>query len=241
MTADVLDNPAWHALTGAHERFAVVVGRAGRYEPDVSVFSATDDLDDVAWHDLAAIASATPTILVTPAAPVPPLGWTALYAVEALQMWMPDAPERTPDDPPAVNGGASIRPLGAEDIDELSALVTLTEPGPFRPRTIDLDGYLGVFHQHAGRAELLVGAAGQRMRPPGHCEVSAVCTHPDARRRGYASALTSRVAATIAARGEIPFLHAARTNTSAIAVYERLGFEVRRTMWFSAWRPPPVS
>ena len=35
--------------------------------------------------------------------------------------------------------------------------------------------------------------AGQRMRVPGFVEVSAVCTHPDARGHGYAGMLMSSV------------------------------------------------
>ena len=65
----------------------------------------------------------------------------------------------------------------------------LTEPGPFRPRTIDLGGFVGVFH-----GDELVAMAGQRLRPPGYCEVSSVCTHPDARRRGYAAFVSAHVA-----------------------------------------------
>jgi predicted GNAT family acetyltransferase len=80
--------------------------------------------------------------------------------------------------------------------------------------------------------------AGRRLRPPGHCEISAVCTHPDARRRGYASILTADVARAIAAEGDTPMLHVATTNHSARAVYEQLGFHVRRVVSFSAFRPP---
>jgi GNAT superfamily N-acetyltransferase len=238
MNAVVLDNPAWHALTGAHERFAVVAGRARRYDPDVSVFSAVDELDGGAWNDLATLTPATLAILVTTGPPEPPPGWTVPFSAEALQMWTPAATPRARDEEPVADGGTSIRPLDAADVAELSALVALTEPGPFRPRTIELDGYVGIFHRRDDK-DVLVAAAGQRMRPPGHCEVSAVCTHPDARRRGYASALTTRVAASIAARGETPFLHAALTNTAAISVYDDLGFVVRRTMWFSVLRPSP--
>ena len=113
------------------------------------------------------------------------------------------------------------------------ALVALTEPGPFRPRTIELGGYIGIFHD-----DELVAMAGQRLRPPGYCEVSAVCTHPDARRRGYASIVTTRVATAIAERGETPFLHVASDNVTAKAVYEQIGFTVRRTVRFAALRAP---
>jgi predicted GNAT family acetyltransferase len=73
--------------------------------------------------------------------------------------------------------------------------------------------------------------AGTRMAPPGFREVSAVCTHPDARGRGYAAGLTTLVAERILARGERPFLHHSADNP-ARRVYEALGFEFRvETAW----------
>ena len=149
---------------------------------------------------------------------------------------LPAVPELGPRDPPT-GRQVTIRPLGDDDVDAMVALVALTEPGPFRRRTIDLGGYIGIFHD-----DELVAMAGQRLRPPGYCEVSAVCTHPAARRRGYASILTTLVAAAIAERGETPFLHVADTNTSARAVYELLGFTTRRMVSFGAYRAPaPIS
>ena len=52
--------------------------------------------------------------------------------------------------------------------------------------------------------------AGERLRPPGWTEISAVCTDPAWRGHGLASRLTRAVAACIVARGETPFLHAHR-------------------------------
>lgn len=44
--------------------------------------------------------------------------------------------------------------------------------------------------------------------------------------------------AEIRARGDQPFLHAATDNTNAIALYEKLGFEVRREVTAVALRAP---
>ena len=62
--------------------------------------------------------------------------------------------------------------------------------------------------------------------PPGHAEVSAVCTDPDHRGRGLGARLVRAVSAGILARGDAPFLHVAATNP-AVALYARLGFTVR--------------
>ena len=72
--------------------------------------------------------------------------------------------------------------------------------------------------------------AGERMKQPGWTEVSGVCTHPDARGKGYARLLSQFVAGRIAAHGETPYLHAYATNASAIRLYEQLGFELRTAM-----------
>ena len=113
------------------------------------------------------------------------------------------------------------------------ALVGLTQPGPFRPRTHQMGRYVGV--RHEGQ---LVAMAGERLELDDYIEVSAVCTHPDFRRRGLGAALTLDVAAHIAAQGKTPMLHAAATNTGAIRVYERLGFTIRRTVTALVMRAP---
>ena len=46
------------------------------------------------------------------------------------------------------------------------------------------------------------------------------------------------VAARIVARGDLPFLHVAESNTAAIRLYEALGFGVRRTVVFRGFRVP---
>jgi predicted GNAT family acetyltransferase len=84
----------------------------------------------------------------------------------------------------------------------------------------------------------LIAMAGERIRFPGHTEISAVCTHPDARGRGLATALTRHVARAILDRGETPILHVRRDNHDAIRVYERLGFTVRRGIDFVLYRTP---
>ncbi len=128
---------------------------------------------------------------------------------------------------------AEIRPLTHDDVGEMLALTSLTQPGPFLAGTIELGGYVGVFD-----GEQLVAMAGERMHLPGHTEISAVCTHPDHRGRGLAGALTRRVAHTVVDRGETPILHVRAGNDDAIRVYERLGFTVRKTIEFFWYRAP---
>jgi predicted GNAT family acetyltransferase len=166
----------------------------------------------------------------------PPAGWTEMFGGDGHQMVLTGPPAATPELPavdPTTGAAVTMRALADDDVDAMVALVALTEPGPFRQRTIELGGYLGIFH-----GTQLVAMAGQRLAPPGFREVSAVCTHPDARRRGYASIVTAAVSRNVLAQGETPFLHVAVTNTPAIPVYEQLGFTHRAIARFAAYRVP---
>jgi predicted GNAT family acetyltransferase len=117
---------------------------------------------------------------------------------------------------------ADILTLGDADVPEMMKLAELTEPGPFLERTHTMGTFLGI--RIGGQ---LAAMAGERMRFPGYTEVSGVCTHPEFRGRGFAGRLSAAVAAGITARGDRAFLHAWKSNHSAISLYERLGFEVR--------------
>jgi len=117
--------------------------------------------------------------------------------------------------------------LTAADVPAMTELVTLARPGPFRPRTIEMGDYYGVRD-----GDRLVAMAGERMRLDGYCEISAVCTHPDARRRGLGALLTLTVATGIRNRGQQPFLHVAEGNDSARALYEAVGMYHRTDLAF---------
>jgi predicted GNAT family acetyltransferase len=80
--------------------------------------------------------------------------------------------------------------------------------------------------------------AGERMRPVGWAEISAVATHPDHRRQGLGELLVRIVAAGIRERGELPLLHVAAANTSAIRLYEAMGFVARGKVRFLSVRAP---
>ena len=225
MEPSPLDNAVWYALTTHHAGFAEVVGTARRYRPDVSVFGAVEHFDDDAWRDLAAlVAPGRPAVLFRPSLPEPPPGWTRLGGGVGHQMVLRElAAVDVPD----------ARSLGPDDAPEMMTLVELTRPGPFAARTVDLGGYVGVFDDGQ-----LVAMAGERLRVPGCCEISAVCTRPDHRGRGLAAGLTALVARAVLARGEQPFLHHASDNDPARRVYESLGFEFRREVEFAAFRAP---
>jgi ribosomal protein S18 acetylase RimI-like enzyme len=153
-----------------------------------------------------------------------PEGWEITFRIEGVQL-VDDGLDAAPD-PEAVR-------LGRADVPEILDLIARTQPGPFLPRTIEMGTYLGIRRDGA-----LVAMAGERLHPPGWTEISAVCTDPAARGQGLATRLIGAVAHGIRQRGETPFLHTSAANTSAIRLYESLGFRLRRTTAFLAARAP---
>ncbi len=134
----------------------------------------------------------------------------------------------------ALRDDLELLPLGPADVPEMLALTALTEPGPFRERTCELGRFLGI--RESGR---LAALAGERLNLPGFTEVSAVCTHPDFRGRGYAKALVAAIADGIFERGDTPFLTSYAANVGAINVYESVGFTLRRTLGVVVAAAPP--
>lgn len=223
-----LDNPAHAALTGPQAGFAERRGQALRYPTDVAPFTAVPvGAAAAAWDDVAALAGPGQRLFLPADSTPPPPDWEEWLRVECVQL-TGEAVEGRPD-PEAVL-------LTADDVPEILDLVARTKPGPFLARTVELGRYLGLRREGA-----LVAMAGERIRPPGWTEVSAVCTDPAFRGQGLAARLVLAVCAGVTARGEQPFLHAASDNTGAVRLYESLGFRTRRKVSFVGVRVPEGS
>lgn len=225
----VLDNAAWHSLTGVHARFAQGNDLVRRYDPEVSPFTAVRDWEDPDVWD-AIVDLVGPGALFPVSSPVSgdrplPRGWEQVRSLGGVQLVETDALRARADDEAVV--------LGADDVPEMLALVQRTQPGPFAPRTHELGRYVGI--RREGR---LVAMAGERLQPGGWTEISAVCTDAEHRGQGLATRLVLDVAHHVHARGGRALMHAAESNTGAIAIYERLGFRLRRRTVFGAVRTP---
>jgi ribosomal protein S18 acetylase RimI-like enzyme len=215
----LLDNPAWHALSGPHARFAEVYGSARRYRPEFATYSGLpDERDEQIWRDLATLVGPGNDLVLSGASVEPPADWTVTRVGQAVQMVAENA-EGAPD--------AEAITLGLDDVPEIFALIERTQPGPWRPRTVELGTYLGI--RREGR---LIAMAGERVHPPGWTEVSGVCTDEEFRGQGLASRLVSAIVHRIHDRGEGALLHTATDNAGAIRLYEGLGFRVRRETVF---------
>ncbi|MCD2197931.1 GNAT family N-acetyltransferase [Actinomycetospora endophytica] len=221
-----LDEPVRAALEGPHAHLAVRHGAAVRYHPDVAPFLAPPR-DAEEWDDAATLAGPGGVVVVrAPGQLDLPADWELARHLPGVQMVLePDAPAAHDD---------TLDVLGDDDVDDMLALVGRTQPGPFARRTHELGTYLGVHDDLVG----LVAMAGERLRVPGATEISAVCTDPSARGRGLGTRLVLAIAAGIRARGELPILHASADNTSAIRLYEQLGFTLRARPSFEAVRAP---
>ena len=216
--SEPLNRPVWQALNGRQSSFAIGDGRALRFVPDVSLFAAARDDSSECIAALGALVAAGGNVLLLQAeeSPLPP-GTAIELTAPCVQMVL--------DRLVPIGASARIAPLGEADAPEMLELATLTQPGPFFARTHELGAFWGV--KENGK---LIAMAGERMRLDGFTEISGVCTNPDYRGRGLAATLSHTVASHILARGETPFLHAYAGNAAAIAIYQALGFVLRRQM-----------
>jgi predicted GNAT family acetyltransferase len=212
-----LDRPAWAALTSRHAALAEVRGGARRYRSGATFAGTRDD----APEDVAALGDLIPpgvtAVFPQADAVVLPQTLRRVQELEAIQM-VADAPFEPIED-------ARVEPLGWDDAAEMLALATLTRPGPFTARALELGRFWGV--RQAGR---IVAMAGERLSTDGYTELSGVCTHPDARGQGLGRLMSRYVGARISAKGDTAFLHVFASNATAIGLYEAIGFHVRTPM-----------
>ncbi len=226
MMAHPLSNPIWSGLTGPHAHLGVGTGKVRRYRPDVAMFVAVENPSDPDMPDLPDLIGDGVAGFVTEEPVALPEGVEVVRTADVLQMvvgdWSP------------VPVTLEMVPLGEADEAGMVELTELTKPGPFAAKTRLMGSFRGLFD--AGR---LVAMSGERMRTADFTEVSAVCTHPDYRGRGYAKQFVSQGGNEIIASGKTPFLHSFADNATAIATYEKLGFRPARMMQFTIIRRRP--
>ena len=222
-----LDNPVWAALDSAHSHFARVHGSARAYIEPVSPFMGTQRLDAQGWADLAQLDDSA-RLIRTVITDIPD-GAKVVFRAGLRQMVAPVVD--------AFETRHATRPLTIADVPAMLDLTNRTKPGPFRERTIDLGGYIGIFaprDRTDDDPEVLMAMAGRRMQTPDYCEISAVCTDPTFLRQGAAAQLTRMVAAEIQSEGKTAFLHVSDENPKGGLLYESLGFTVRARLEVAA-------
>jgi ribosomal protein S18 acetylase RimI-like enzyme len=216
--AGALDNPVWSALTSHQAEFALGSARVKRFLPDVAPFAAVPEESATAFAELRAMLAATEQVALLSLSPLPahddlqiqPIGMVHQMVATAFTATAPQA---------------DFVRLTQADAPAMRALAGLAKPGPFVERTHLLGNFIGIRVQGQ-----LVAMAGERMRFGNWVEVSAVCVHPEHRGAGHARALMTRVTLEIMQRHARPFLHVLTGNAGAIALYEQLGYRIRRTL-----------
>jgi ribosomal protein S18 acetylase RimI-like enzyme len=208
----LLDNITWHTLSGPQAIFAAGTDEARRYAPGFSPIVGFANVERPNFDALTPFCKPDEHFYCD--------GWTGA----ALAGWSIDA-ETTmfkmvwESSIPAADEAPEALRLGPQHAAQALELATLTRPGPFGPRTIELGEYFGFFD-----GDRLVAMAGERMFAGKLREVSGVCTHPDFQGRGLAKRLVAKLIRRQMHRDEIPFLHVMSDNVAAHTMYERMGF-----------------
>ena len=216
---DTLDNPAWTALNTRQAHLAVGGSLARRYPDHIAPIAAVGRRDQSALDALAGLVEAGDSISMPSTledlVPLVRAPLRLLFTKRIVQM-VCDRPVDTPQD------RVDLSVLGERDIPDMLALTALTQPGPFRSHTFTLGLYVGLRVNG-----VLAAMGGQRMHMPGYREISAICTHPDFRGRGFARAIVTRLVAEIVDEGLTPFLHVEEAKQGAQALYRSMGFVER--------------
>ena len=214
MAAHPLDNPIWQSLAHRHRDLALGQGEVLRYPAEVAPFLGVPGPGTPLLPAIDTLVAPGESVYLLGAVPPAPAGW-ALQNLGDLAQMVCDAPL------PEVPGPDFIELSEAQRADVL-ALTALVYPHYFRPQTMRLGRYFGIYEGGA-----LAAIIGERMGPPGWREVSAVCTHPDFLGRGYARRLMAWLSNDLLASGLRPFLHVSQQNSRALALYRDNGYRTR--------------
>ncbi|MDR8398834.1 MULTISPECIES: GNAT family N-acetyltransferase [Paraburkholderia] len=212
-----LDRPVWAALTTNQAHLGYGDALARRYDPDVAPFAALASETPAAYRALRQLLLPHEQVALLSGEPVGPVEGLHMTRVGVIHQMISTLGE-------AASADDEVIRLSDADAKEMLDLVRKTKPGPFGRRTHETGNYIGI--RDGGH---LIAMAGERMHVDRYLEISAVCVDEDYRGSGLAGRLMKALRGEIERRGETPFLHVFSDNLSAIALYERLGFELRRT------------
>jgi len=210
-----LDNPAWFALNGRQAPLGEGGPLARRFVPAVSPFAGLKSTTEASLHALhALLANGESAMLVTQGQIPTVAGLRTDYLFDVLQMIDTDLAGGD------VEGDAVC--LTRDDADEMVALASRTEPGPFALRTLEMGRYIGL--RREGR---LIAMAGERFQVGRFVEISAVCVDAEHRGQGIAARLMNSLRRHIHEQGGVPFLHVRSDALSTVRLYGKLGFVPR--------------
>jgi ribosomal protein S18 acetylase RimI-like enzyme len=227
MNPHELDNPFWSALRSRHQAIALCSGEAARYPAAFAPFLGVANAQADVAAAIASLVAADESVYLLGVVPALPHGWV-LDAFPPLAQMICTTPI------PVVDGPAAIE-LGEAHRADVLALTARVYPHYFRPRTMELGRYFGIYQD--GRLAAMIG---ERLGMDAYQEISAVCTHPDFNGRGYARRLLALLSNDNLARDRTPFLHVSHQNHRAESLYEQMGYGHRRDIGFWSLRRVPA-
>ena len=216
---DKLDRPVFYSLQETHAALAIHFEGGSFYQPDFCPFGGRSaiSLDQKAVAKYAAL---TNQFFVVGEQPQFDFPIVLRKELVCLQMVLPSSIKR-----PLL---VKIQPLESlHQKQQLQTLVNSVQPGYFKSKTAEMGRYFGIF-----KDSYLVAVGGERMKMNAFTEISAIVTHPDHRGNGYAKQLIKHITDLVISEGKTPYLHVIETNKKAIAIYDSLGFKVRRKISF---------
>jgi ribosomal protein S18 acetylase RimI-like enzyme len=219
---NVLENPAWSALTSGNANLSYGNHEVKFFDHQVSPFIALRDNTEAQFDTLHTLLPHNNPVgfINTRNDHYIPSNWKVLRIIACLQMVHGNADNEAVD-------MAGITDLTEQHVPQMLALTKLTQPGPFADKTISFGHYQGIFKDNR-----LIAMTGQRLHCANYTEISAVCTHPNHTGKGYAARLMLSQIKRMKGAGKTPMLHVRQDNHRAIKVYERLGFATSRELFF---------
>ena len=219
MNTSELDNPFWASLRSRHRSIAQCRGEAARYPAQFAPFLGVAGEGVPVADEIGVLVDPGEAVYLLGVAPGPMDGWT-IEAHDPLAQMICTVPIE-------VAGGPEVIELSTLHRADVLALTALVYPHYFRPRTMELGRYFGIY-----QGDRLAAIIGERLGMDTYQEISAVCTHPDFLGRGYARRLLALLSNDNLGRGRMPFLHVSHENRRAKLLYERMGYRHRRDIGF---------
>jgi GNAT superfamily N-acetyltransferase len=207
-----LDNIVWQALSGPQKKYSVGADDIRRFAPGFSPIIGFANPEMPKLNALVPFCEPGEHFYCGEWSGQAPGGWQIEEESTMFRMaWDGSTP--------AAEDAHEAIQLGPEHAGHAFELATLTRPGPFGLRTIELGDYFGFFE-----GDRLLAMGGERFFAGSYREISGVCTHPDFQGRGLARRLMAKLIRRQLRRNETPFLHVMRDNTHARDLYKRMGF-----------------
>ena len=213
-----LKNPVWFSLNETHNKFIIEYDGVHFYHTDVCTFGAFTDVSKTA-DALNEYSKLSRNFFLVSENETPIIDTNTVFLEKKIEGYQMVLEELVP-----IEITETIVSLTEQHIDEIYELIWLVMPGYYQKKSFDMGDFFGIFKD--GK---LVSISGQRMQSDDFIEVSAVVTHPDYTRRGFAKQLVTHTTKEILKQNKLPVLHTDKGNT-AIPLYEKLGYKFTRDM-----------